>query len=169
MSTGGRSSTGKVSNPSLAGSPVARGDEAAEPGHLNREQVALARLVGHGDQHLRGGLLALPARLDRGELGRLVLEHVIAGEMAKKQLHRDDYCDQAEPPVQHDAGFGRLPAAQQIPGAGSDNAHPGGQEGGQQHMRPAHHHRPARATMAHQSVRNDLAVDHRVADRHLHP
>ena len=48
------------------------------------------------------------------------------------------------------------------------DAHGGCQERGEQHVRPAHHHDLAEHDLT--PVRgNDLAIDYRVADRHLHP
>ena len=168
ISTGGRSSTGKVS------SPISRAVQLPEAMKLPSLGISIAKrlrwlaCVGPGDQHLRGRLLALPAGLDRGELRRLVLEHVEAGEVAEEQLHRDQHRRQPEAPVQHDPRLRTVNPAQHVPGAGGRDAHRGGQERGQQHVRPAHHHHRPEHDLA-PVRRDDLAVDDLVADRHLHP
>ena len=140
MNTGGRSSGGKVSN------PISRAVQVPEAMKLPSFGTSIAnRLRSRASSGMAistsvAGCWRVPARLDRGEFGRLMMEDVIAGQMAEEQLHRDDHRDQPQAPVQHDPRFGRCTAAQQIPGAGCDNAHAGGQEGGEQHMRPAHQH-----------------------------
>ena len=72
--TGGRSSGGESLEAGEAAVEAAGDDEAAEIGHRDLEAVALALLVGNGEQHQRHRPLGarVPLALDRGELGRLV-------------------------------------------------------------------------------------------------
>jgi hypothetical protein len=48
-------------------------DEAAQIGYLDRVAIGLVGWVGNGEQGERKGVLGIPARLDGGELDRLVL------------------------------------------------------------------------------------------------
>ena len=150
-------------------SPISRAVQLPEAMKLPSLGISSAKrlrsfaCIRPGDQHLRGRLLALPARLDRSELRRLVLEHVKTGEVPKKQLYRDQRRRQPKAPVQHNARLRAVDPAQRVPCPGRADAHCGGEKRGQQHVRPAHHHhRPEhdRAPVR----RDDLAVDDRVAD-----
>ena len=97
-----------------------------------------------------------------------MLEDVKACQVAEEELDRNHYCDEGKPPVQHHARLGAVDVAQHIPGAGRRHAHAGRQECSEQHVRPAdHHHRPKHDLGPVR--RNDLAVDDRVAEGHLHP
>src|SRR5215813_1918334 len=84
---------------------IAGGDEAAKPRNLDRKEVTLPCLVGNRDQDFTCRLLCFPARLDGHKLRRLLLEHIEAGQVAKKELDRNEQRDQAEPPVEHHARF----------------------------------------------------------------
>ena len=58
-------------------------DEATEIGHLDREAISLVGRVGNGEQRERKGRLGLPARLDGGNLRRLMrggIESVLVAE-----------------------------------------------------------------------------------------
>ena len=107
ISTGGRSSTGKVSSPISRAVQLPEAMKLPSLGISSAKRLRSLACIRPGDQHLRGRLLALPARLDRGELRRLVLEHVETGEVTEEQLHRDQHRRQPEAPVQHDARLRR--------------------------------------------------------------
>ena len=47
--------------------------------------------VGKRNQYLGGWLFVMPATLDRGELGRLVIMNIVADEMPDKQLDWKQY------------------------------------------------------------------------------
>ena len=110
----------------------------------------------------------MPTGLEGGELGGLVAVHIVTGEVADHELDGDEDGDEAEAPVQHDAGFGQMAVAQAIPGAGGDDAHAGGEEGAKQHVRPAHAQHRAGDDLPPVGG-DDVAVDDGVADRDLHP
>ena len=113
-------------------------------------------------------LLGLPAALDGGELGRLMLRRVLAVQMAEDDLHGDEDGGQAEPHVEHCSCLGPMDRAQQVPGAGRGDAEGGRQIGAQQHVEEADPHDvvgqddpPTR--------RREASVDHLVSLRDLHP
>ena len=154
--------------PNLARGPIAGGDEAAELGDFDRKEIPLLERIGQSDQHFACRLLALPARLDGREFGRLVVENVNAGKMTEHHLHRDHHGDEPEPPAQHGARLRHVLITQQVPGAGCRHAHAGRQEGGQQHVRPSNPHDGPSCNGPPVSGDNP-AVDDRVTERHLHP
>ena len=78
ITTGGRSCGGKLFSPTSFGGETLLIDQAAERRRQrDRETVALVRHVGPGDQHFGARLLIVPARLDRGHLGRLILMDIV--------------------------------------------------------------------------------------------
>ena len=80
----------------------------------------------------------MPSPLDRRELGRLIIVHLVAGEVTEKDLSRHKNSGKVETHAQHDLRFGVEITPQQIPGPGRGNAERAGQIGGQQHMRKPH-------------------------------
>ena len=167
ITTGGWSSGGNVSSPISRDVQLPEAMKLPSSGFRSRKG-AFVLLVGNCEQHLARRLLRLPARLDRRELRRLMLEYVEARQVAEEELDRDQHRDQSEAPVQHHARLGAMDAAQHVPGAGGRHAHAGRQECSEQHVRPADHHHWPEHDLA--PVRgDDPAVDDRVAERHLHP
>jgi hypothetical protein len=102
------------------------------------------------------------------KLGRLVLEHVQPRQVTEEKLHRDQQRHQGQPPMQHHPAFVAVHLAQQVPGAGGGDAHRAGEEGGEQHVRPAYHLHRAEDDL-HPVGGDDPAVDDFMAQRHLHP
>ena len=148
--TGGRSALRKLSSPTSRESQVP--DAMKLPSFGTSIANRLRSFAGSGRRAApRCRLLRPPARLDRRKLLRLVVVHILAGQVAEEQLHGNEHRHQAQLPVQHDPRLGAMDPAQHIPGAGGHHAHAGGQEGGEQHVRPAHAlDRPV--VIAHQSA-----------------
>ena len=68
-----------------------RQDQAAEIGDLDGEAVGSACVVGNGEEDERDCAAGLPMRLDRRELGRLVLERVQPMLVADEDLQRHQH------------------------------------------------------------------------------
>src|SRR5262249_5713252 len=128
----------KVDEADLLGIEAHAPDQAAENRYLDFVAVALRCFIGDRDQYLAGGLLVMPARLDRREFRRLIIVDVIADEMSEEELHRYQYGTKAQPHSHHDTSFGMIHAPQQVPRPGCGNAEGAGQVSGEQHVRKAY-------------------------------
>jgi hypothetical protein len=114
MSTGGRSCGGKSVNPTsleVKLSPI----RLPENGDLDLVVVGLGGRVGDREQDLTGRLLVVPAALDRREFHRLVIVHVIAGQVSEEDLDRHEHGREKQSHAQHDVRLGVELAAQQVP------------------------------------------------------
>ena len=98
ITTGGRSSFGNASSPISFAVQLPEAIMLPSFGISIANRLRLALLVGNRDQHFAGRLLRLPARLDRRELRRLMLEHVEARQVAEEELDRDHHRDEARGP-----------------------------------------------------------------------
>jgi hypothetical protein len=123
---------------------------------------------GNREKHFARRLLSVPARLDRGEFGGLIVQHVQAIEMAKHHLHRSEHANERQSPAQHHSRFRPVVAAQRVPRAGGDNAHARRQEGRKQHVRPPDTHNGSGCDRP-PIIGHDLAIDNGMAERDLHP
>ena len=100
---------------------VMRQDQAAEIGNIDSVAVALGLFVGDGEHRERRGADGVPESLDRGDLGRLILQRVEAVLVAEKHLQRHEDRQQPQRHRQHAAAFLDKAAAAQIKGADADH------------------------------------------------
>src|SRR5262249_56233459 len=80
-------------------------DEAAEIRHLDRVAIGLVGRVGNGEQRERKRRLGLPARLDGGNLRRLMRGGVESVLVAPEYLPRNPDGETPNRHRQHDAAF----------------------------------------------------------------
>ena len=94
------------------GVPIVRENEAAELRDRDLETVALGLRVGQREEDQRRPLLRLPMRLDRGDLGGLMLARVEAVHVADHELERREPDKDAQAHAEHDAAVRNAALAQ---------------------------------------------------------
>ena len=134
----------------------------------HRKAVRFGLLVGPGEQHEIAWLVAVPVRLDRRDLHRLMRKRIEAVLVADEELQRRDDGGETYGHAEHGAAVLQMPAGEDVARPDGEHDERRRQIGRRHHMREAI--REARIEDDGEPVeRIGDAIAHLVSDRRLHP
>ena len=134
ISTGGWSSNGKVSSPISRAVQLPEAMKLPSFGSSTAKRFRFSASSGIADQHLACRLLRLPARLDRCELRRLMIEHGRGPSGGRKELDRDQRATSPRPQCSITRASARWTPRSMYQAPVGRHAHAGRQEGGESSM-----------------------------------